>query len=209
MLDSGTNADAIFNSIGQLTQVSFSGSTYQQISGTQTEFGTDGILAWGRWTGTVAVPGSLFGTQSYNADQGLHYVIGMPTPTMPTTGTATYTLLGATRPTYVGANTGPGTFSRFGTIDVTFGARALVTIKGFSVEMPDQTYSLKDASTSVSGSSFILSTTANSASACSAGCTADVNGFFAGASAERIGVGYIINSAYPSDSVVGTAAFTK
>ena len=210
VLDSGANANAVFSSIGQLTQVAFSGNTYQQVSGTQSEFGTDGILAWGRWIGTAAVPGTIGGTENYSADQGFHYVIGMPTPTMPTSGTATYTLLGATRPTYVNALTAPGTFS--GSIDVIFGARALVTIRNFTVAMPDQTYSMKDASTGVSGSAFALSTTANSISVCSAGCPADVSGFFAGANAERIGVGYVIipgDSGGYTYSTVGTAAFTK
>jgi len=210
VLDSGANASAIFNAIGQLARLSFFGNTYQQISGTQTEFGTDGILAWGRWTGTAAVPTGLTGTENYSPDQGLHYVIGMPTPTLPTSGSATYTLLGATRPTYVNANTAPGLFS--GSIDVAFGARPTVAIRNFAVAMPDQTYSLNDVSTSVSGNAFALSTTANSASACAAGCPADVSGFFAGASAERIGVGYVISPAASAtylDSVVGTAAFTK
>ena len=207
VLDGGANANAVFTSIGQLTQVSFSGYTYQQTSGTQTEFGTDGILAWGRWTGTVDLGGY---SETYSADQGLHYVIGLPTPTMPTSGSATYTLLGATRPTYVNANTAPGIFS--GSIDVTFGATATVGIRNFTVTMPDQTYAMQDANTTASGSSFGLSTTATSASVCSAGCTADVNGFFAGASAERIGVGYVIIPGYNgpyTNSVVGTAAFTK
>jgi hypothetical protein len=49
-------------------------------------------------------------------------------------------------------------------------------------------------------------------SACSGGCPADVNGFFAGANAERIGVGYVISPGYSGsylNSVVGAAAFTK
>lgn len=75
--------------------------------------------------------------------------------------------------------------------------------------MPDQTYSLKDASTAVAGSSFALSTTANSVAACSGGRPADVSGFFAGANAERIGVGYVISPGYNYYLVVDTAAFTK
>ncbi len=206
-LDTGGSASATLNSTGQLTQVSFGGNTYQQISGSQTEFGTDGILAWGRWTGTAAVPGS--GVETYDADQGLHYVIGMPTPTMPTTGSATYSLLGATRPTYVNANTVPGLFS--GSIDVIFGARASVTTRNFTVAMPDQTFSLTDATSAISGRSFGMSTTATSNSACSGGCSADISGFFAGANAERIGVGYVINPGITNQSysVVGAAAFTK
>lgn len=208
-LDSGASATAIFNSTGQLTQVSFGGNTYQQVSGTQTEFGTDGILAWGRWTGTVAIPGAFNGVEAYSADQGLHYVIGMPTPTMPTTGSATYTLLGATRPTYVNANTAPGLFS--GSIDVIFGARASVTTRNFTVAMPDQTFALTDATAAISGSSFATSTTATNSSVCSGGCAADISGFFAGANAERIGVGYVINPGFNNqfNSVVGAAAFTK
>lgn len=212
VLDSAAGASAIFNGTGQLTKVSFSGNTYQQVSGTQTEFGTDGILAWGRWTGTAAIPGAFSGTESYTADQGLHYVIGMPTPSLPTSGSATYSLLGATKPTYVDGHTGPGLFS--GSIAVNFGANPTAALD-FTVAMPDQTYALQATARSFSGSTFAVSTTTNNPSICASGCLANISGFFAGANAERIGVGYVVNPGYSgyqvnqNYSVVGTAAFTK
>src|SRR6185295_4523188 len=96
-LDAGSSVTAQFNSSGQLTlALDGSGSTYR-LDGTHADFGTDGILAWGRWIGQVL---PVAGLQNYSDNQGLHYVIGTPSATLPTTGTATYTLAGATRPTY-------------------------------------------------------------------------------------------------------------
>ncbi len=209
VLNSAGSATGSFDTSGRLTGVSSGSNTYQLISGAQTEFGTDGILAWGRWIGSAAVPGARPGIESYNADQGLHYVIGMPTPTLPASGTATYALLGATSPTYVDGHTAPGVFS--GSINVTFGARPVAAMD-FNIAMPDQTFALKATATSLSGSTFAVSAAATNSSVCSVACPANINGFFAGANAERIGLGYIINPGFTASqaySVLGAAAFEK
>lgn len=214
-LSSSSGATAVFNSLGQLTSVnlpccSFFGPFVLQ-SGSNVDFGTDGILAWGRWTGDVTVPLDLSPPPpTLGQNQGVPYVIGMPTPNMPTSGNATYTLLGAAQPTYVDGSTSPGVFS--GTIDVNFGARAGITVgMNFTVAMPDTTYQLSGSSTATSALFSATPTVTIGGSACvSAGCSASVDGFFAGASAERIGVGYqITDSQSTVKQVVGTAAFTK
>jgi FecR protein len=206
-----SNATATFDSSGALTDVVFSsalGNAPQQltlVSGTNAEFGTDGILAWGRWIGDIFLNCDCSAV-TLGQNQGLHYVIGMPTPVMPTTGSATYTLLGATRPTYVDGSMSPGLFS--GTINVVFGARATASMS-FNVAMPDTSYALS-GSAGVSGSSFTAFPSV-SGSTCpgGSGCSSQVDGFFSGASAERIGVGYLVTDSNRGVNVVGAAAFTK
>ena len=58
-------------------------STRLEPGGTHADFGTDGILTWGRWTGPVTLPS---GAENYSANQGFHYVVGLPTPVLPTNG---------------------------------------------------------------------------------------------------------------------------
>ena len=213
-LSSSGGATAVFNSLGQLTSVnlpccSFFGPFVLQ-SGSNVDFGTDGILAWGRWTGDVTIPIDISAPPTLGQNQGVPYVIGMPTPNMPINGSATYTLLGATQPTHVDGSTAPGVFS--GTINVNFGARAGATVgMDFTVAMPDTTYHLSGSSTATSALFRATPAVTIGGSACvSAGCSASVDGFFAGASAERIGVGYqITDSQTTVKQVVGTAAFTK
>jgi len=217
-LVSGTGT-AIFNGGGQLTQIAFtggrSGAVYTlESGGTHADFGTDGILAWGRWIGTVTVPGSLLGTEIYSSNTGLHYVIGLPTPTLPTSGPATYTLLGATLPTYIDGSTAPGTFS--GSLSVNFGATTASIDANFTMEMPDRTYGMivKGASTSTAFFSALASGSAMTG-CLSSTCSGSVQGFFAGPTAERAGVGYRIadldvNATFPiPKEIVGAAAFAK
>jgi hypothetical protein len=213
-LVSGTGT-ATFNGGGQMTQIAFTGGRIGAIytlesGGTHADFGTDGILAWGRWIGTVTVPGSLLGTENYISNTGLHYVVGLPTPTLPTSGFATYTLLGATQPTYVDGILGPGTFS--GSMSVNFGAVASIDAI-FAVTMPDRTYgmSVKGAPASTALFSFSPAVTG----CLGTGCSASVQGFFAGPTAERVGVGYHIADVDPNavvlipKDIVGSAAFAK
>ena len=221
--DVGIDATATFDTAGQMTAVPNLQSKFfnQGAGGAHADFGTDGIIAWGRWIGPVTGDPCGDGcvlSEDYSANQGLHYVIGMPTPKMPSVGTASYTLLGATQPTYIGGGSSPGTFS--GSLDVNFG-QGTVGMK-LSVIMPDLTapkgYAIgtdpnAPASASISGATFsgffsglqVIGT----GGACSSGCSADVAGFFAGASAERAGLGYKINDSLANTNVIGAAAFKK
>ena len=197
---------ATFNGSGQMTQMdasSRSSTVYTlQSGGSHADFGTDGILAWGRWIGPASIPEADLGTDNYGANQGFHYVVGVATASLPQTGSATYTLLGATSPTYIDGSTLPGTFS--GSLSVAFGATALIDAN-FTVVMPDQTYgmSVKGAQTSTALFSFTPTMTG----CCS--CSGSVEGFFAGPTAERAGVGYHIDDFGRGKDVVGAAAFTK
>jgi hypothetical protein len=65
----------------------FSATRSATFSGTHLEFGTDAaVVAWGRWIGPltgvdVGPPLNI----SPNANQGYHYVVGIPATAMPTT----------------------------------------------------------------------------------------------------------------------------
>jgi hypothetical protein len=207
-LDTVSDGDAVFNSQGQLTKLAISEFFgYELVSGTHADFGTDGILAWGRWTGDTLVPCEGMCNFTYGADDGVHYVIGLPTPTLPTSGSATYSLAGATRPTYVGGGVAPGTFT--GTINVDFGLRGSGIAVDFDVSIGGKSYGLT-GSTSTGSQFSLVSGQGLTATGCGAsGCSARVNGFFSGASAERIGVGYHINDSSIGKDILGAAAFKK
>ena len=203
--DIGSNVTVRFNSSGQLVQADSSSRGYRLgTGGTHADFGTDGILTWGRWIGRVVLPG---GEVEYSPNQGFHYVVGLPTITLPSTGTATYGLASAnsaTRPTYVSGITDPGTFT--GSLTVVFNGQANIT-GAFQAQMPDHTYAWNVIG-GTSTANFSLATTPTSGCVVG-GCTIRTDGFFAGAAAERAGLGYTIEDTSRSQKVVGAAALTR
>jgi len=219
----GATLGGSFNSIGtfsggQLTSITPPGppaaftlpSTFQLLDGSHADFGTDSIVAWGRWIGTVRVACDpafpCASTVNYGPNQGLHYVAGVPTPVLPTSGTATYAMLGATRPTYADGHTGPGTFA--GSLNVTFGASANIGMT-FNVTMPDRSYAFSGSTTTTSAT-FSLSGSASSPTSCSAaGCNVNVIGTFFGPNADRAGTTYTVQDVGANQKIVGAAAFTK
>jgi hypothetical protein len=206
-LVSGGNANAVFDTAGQLTSVTVAGSTYKT-GGGQVDFGTDGILAWGRWIGSMTTDSTACGSAApapcsatFAVNDGLHYVIGTPTAVMPTSGSATYSLMGATRPT---DGTNVGTFT--GTLGIVFGAGSSIT-GNFNVAIASKNYTW-GFTTSSTNALFSASSTIGCGATCPCGCVIGTSGFFAGASAERAGVAYHINDQFVRN-VVGAAAFTK
>jgi len=209
-LQSGSNATAVFNPAGQLTDLTLNGQKYT-MNGTQVDFGTDGILAWGRWTGqmtttlnTCGVAGPATCSATFAPDAGLHYVIGTPTPIMPTTGSATYTLMGATAPTVADGSVTPGTFT--GSLGINFVTQAVSG--NFNVAIASKNYGWS-INTTASGSLFSGSATIGCGPTCACSCNIGVQGFFAGATAERAGIAYHINDAGPNTDIFGAAAFKK
>ena len=202
-----STGSAEFNASGEMIAFSGTGSAFSiSPAGSHANFGTDGILAWGRWIGDVSVQGS---TQSYNGNQGLHYVVGLPTASMPTSGTATYALLGATSPTYVDGSAAPGTFG--GVLTVSFGGlRSPGVDMALSVGIDGKTYAIA-GSASISGSVFSGNpSVTGSLGTCGAACSnASVQGFFAGPNAERAGLGYHIGDSTIKKDIIGAAAFAK
>lgn len=202
-----TPATAVFNLSGQLTDLSMGTDHYTLGSGgSHAEFGTDGILAWGRWIGPATVTsnyceGPCTFDVNYDSNSGLHYVVGMPTPVMPTSGSAIFTMIGATSPTYVDGHVAPGTFN--GSLEVQFSNPNPQVAMAFNITMPDGGWDF-NGSASGTGNLFGGSATSYSGS-CSNGCTANVQGFFAGPNAARAGIGY--QAGVNTGSIVGAAAF--
>ncbi len=89
---------------GQLTQYSATADTGSIATGVAALTMSDGIIGWGRWTGTYTTSwaGNWFASHHTTID----YVVGIPTAVMPTTGTATYSLMGYTSPTATNGTTG-------------------------------------------------------------------------------------------------------
>jgi len=194
----------LFNASGQVVGADIGGSLYRlEPRGTHADFGTDGILTWGRWIGPVTLPG---GAENYSANQGFHYVVGLPTPVLPTNGvTANYVLAGASQPTYVDGSSPPGTFTSV-SLTVQFRAQAATIDGSFQVQMRDRPSPFTWTAAGItSSSSFSLATQTSNCAA----CNITTSGFFAGASAERVGLGYSIEDAGTAKTVVGAAAFKK
>lgn len=206
-----SDATATFDASGRMTDISQSFGFYALAGGSHADFGTDGILAWGRWIGPVTGDSCGDGCvvdENYGSNQGFHYVVGSPTASMPTIGTASYTLIGATKPTYVDGLNAPGTLS--GSLSVDFGQ--LTVGVNLNVAMPDNSFNIGGSAfigrlgpsfSGDSGQSLTVSGTD-----CGSGCSAFVSGFFAGASAERAGLGYHIGTG-SGRNVIGAAAFAK
>jgi hypothetical protein len=227
----GSSATATFNSAGQMTDIAFDNPNFGGnmtkytlgAGGSQTEFGTDGILAWGRWTGPVSAASNACDgvcpsqDLTFGPNQGLHYVVGLPTPVMPTAGTASYALMGATSPTFTDGHAAPGTFA--GGLSVDFGQQTITL--GMIVSMPSDGKGWAiGGTTSYSGNAFTASASSFSpgsfniagtnANSCTSSCSASVQGFFAGTDASRVGLGYAISdSSASSTNVIGAAAFKK
>jgi hypothetical protein len=187
------------------------------------EAGYDQYVAWGRWTnGTAKVTVIGFtSNQQYSSSSGMHYLIGSPSTSLPTTGSATYSLLGATLAT--GNGTVPLTLS--GNAAVIF-APNLGTRVGLDVSLSNAngqliyriltTGGLSNASASelrltgsnkLQGSLPVLSD--HSSSECKNGvCTAEVSGAFYGPQQQRLGLGYQIRNR-TGVRIEGVATFKK
>lgn len=204
---------ATFDASGQL--VGWSGATGSvTLNGTQVESGTAaGVLAWGRWTGPVASTITAIPSQVYGANDGLHYVVGIPAPitALAGTGTATFNLIGATSPTD-GVNT-PGTVTG-GQLVANLGAAPTVNLQNFTFAHGGNTYVMNKTGMPITGPFTPFNGTlgtaefAGSTGACQfTACSAQVNGHFYGANASHAGFAYRVFGGGPSIS--GAAAFAR
>ena len=171
--------------------------TTYTLAGTQVESGTDGFLSWGRWQGVVLVNGL---PTTLTSNQGLHYVTGIPTPvaSMPTGGTFTYNLVGATSPTFSGNVTapGPGVLNSASLVgNFTTGAvnvNLSVTAAGATFAgSANGTISTGTPNFTAAGTTGVTGATTVG---CSGSCALNVNGFFAGTGATRAGMLYQIST---------------
>ena len=211
--NSGTLANATFDSTGMLTQ--FSATNSATFSGSHQEFGTvGGIVAWGRWIGPITgVDGSAINLNP-DANRGYHYVVGIPATGMPASGTATFVLVGATKATGGDGTLTPGTFSGTMTVNFTGGTNAInltaaLAFSGFTYNLTGQA-GFNAGSPKWTGGS--MSTGINLAAPagyqCTGGCTASVDGAFFGAGAAYAGYAYQL-SGIGNQKVTGTAVFKQ
>jgi hypothetical protein len=192
------------------------------------EAGGDALITWGRWTNGSMVPGDPTAPNVVlTANQGMHFVLGAMTPKSylesQTSGTASYSLLGATKPTYLDGATAPGTLT--GNIGVTWRGTTSGAFIGvdLTVTMPDTTYRIVSAGGATNPEQYNIMTGNNAAfngnvsmagapgRACAGGnCVVDINGFLAGATAQRAGLTYVVRSdGVTGARVNGAAVFAR
>jgi FecR protein len=214
-----------FDNKGALISASNPNGNLALAAGVVQDVWSDTLIGLGRSTGLVTgmfedpmQEVSVTIDANYAANQGLHYVAGIPTPmaNLPTSATEiNYGLVGSTRPTAFFAGqpgtTVLGTVDSSGTAKVTLGGGYVVpTLRlDVSISIPmspttaAQTYNLGEQQ--ISGvPTFFASGTAT----CGAECSAPVSysGFLSGPAAERLGVVYKING---SALVQGALAFKE
>ncbi len=180
------------------------------------EGGADTYVSWGRWTGgnaavhVLGIPASL----ALNDRQGIHYLVGVPTASMPTSGTFSYSLQGATRPTVSDGSMAPGSFHAFATVQFSTGLQTRIGLAA-KVEMPAFTVSfVAPVSANTANSLSMTNATEFSgtlgatisaspgatpgsvpaaAANCQGGaCSVQIQGGFYGPAAAQMGLGYTV-----------------
>ena len=166
--------------------------------------GVAGVVGWTRWTSGTAIADGA--NVALTANQGIHIAYGAPLTAMPTSGTATYTLAGATKPTFSDGSAAPGVFT--GQIGVAF-----ATLKvgwDSTVVIGGSTYAFNS-----SGGSAAPSVTLGSdgrwigSSVPANGYSGRAYGFLAGAGASHAGMTYFISPSGAGPTITGAAAFSK
>ena len=201
------NATASFNGDGSLNSFTSGSQTSSQGTAQVVGYnGSDAIIKWGAWANCTATIDNVAVTLS--ANQSLHHFWGVPTATMPSTGTASYVLLGGTSPTESTGAWASGTLNsasmsvNFGTLAVS--ANLHVTINPTSV---NRDY-LMSGTGALSGGAFSVVNMSGSGSACLvAACSGELSGRFYGTSAERVGLAYkIFDANFGGKTIIGVAA---
>ena len=205
------SADATFNALGQLTSWTDTQTT-TTFSGVHLEGSTvAGVVGWGRWIGPVAISAA---TPTFGPTEGFHYVVGLPTATMPTTGSVTFSVLGATNPTFSDGKTAPGILAT-GSMTVDFtGPISVFLNPSFGVWAYDVSMAGRIAGSTIAGSGTAGDTTGSTPPvgfSCSF-CTASFQGAFFGAGASHAGLAYQVITAVPGaapTTVSGVAVFRQ
>ena len=199
---------ATFDDSGRLS--SFNDGSNTDKPAAQVEGLTDGIIAWGRWSG---------GTVGGSAVSDTHYVVGVPTPsgalaTLETTnfqglgaGKAVYSFMGATQPTAASGTVGNGVN---GSLTVQFSAGSATVASLLNVPIGGGTYTLSNSGMTGTFPAFAGSASMTCSGACSgAGTGAQLTGSFFGPTAERAGLVYKFTGATALGGVTGAAVFAR
>jgi len=197
--------------------------------------GHNADVSWGRWVNGNART-TVLGLQSQRplgTDQGMHYLVGAPTVTMPTSGTAHYAIAGATSPTFASGAAAPGVFTGQGLVQFAAGEATKVGFKGDMVFGSGERYHLfsNGARTDSSGKLVTIGDTqirmtgrttftgnigvvsqgsADRLSCGGSNCQATVHGGFYGPEAARMGVGYSVGrTGGGGDTINGVAVLDR
>jgi hypothetical protein len=173
--------------------------------------GADSVASWGRWIDGEARTSALGLDTSHpqSPRAGMHYLVGIPTLTMPTSGAASYSLIGATQPTFSDGARMPGSFAGAAVVQFGSGLTTRVALDAQVRFEGDATYRFATTGGLANPSATNLTMTgANafqgtlavqtgpdaSALGCSASvaCKATVTGGFLGPAASTLGLGYTI-----------------
>ena len=200
-----SNVNATFTPTSQLIQYDDGVESGALGSANVSFSAADGTIGWGRWSGGTTVGTGPHPLDLTVAGSTFHYVVGLPPAVMPTTGTATYSLIGGTLPTanFELGNLNSGALTAdflAGTVDVNLDITFPIA-GNYAIDAPGLT---------MTGATF--SGTGNYAfnlSGCSNGCSTNIEGFFAGANASRAGVAYTFSDGFGAGDVAGVAAFTE
>ncbi len=197
-----SNASVTLNGDGSLNSFTAGGLTSSQGTAQMADFnGSDSIIKWGRWTnGNITLDNT---PTTLTANQGFHHFWGVPTAAMPTTGTGTYSLLGATSPTEAAGLLTSGTLSS-ASMSVNFGAQTFSLSLAGTISGVATNFSAT-GSGSISGNNIQNTGISGLIGACAA--SGSVNGKFFGASAERAGIAYKLTDGI--STVIGAAALKQ
>jgi hypothetical protein len=147
--------------------------------------GNDGIIAWGRWiSGTTGGSNPYYGGQPLAGSQVLHYVAGLPATNLPASGMATYTMLGATPPSFNGQVTDAAVHGSSITVD--FGS----TSASFGIDMTINSARAGHTVPLVRGGAYLSGADNVTVNGGFEGGTLAVTGFLAGEGASRAGAAY-------------------
>lgn len=203
------NQPITFDSTGKLVQFDDSSASYSTSLGTatSTSLGNDGIVAWGKWSnGTTAGVNPAFSNKDLSSGP-IHYVAGLPASSLPTTGLATYSLLGysascmgngCTKATVAGSN-----------LVVNFATSTVGLSMGLTVDGGAAgTYQYSGSGSALSSGKFNLSGTFIGSSG-SASNSFHGAGFLSGSGALRAGLAWDGFVGQGSTYVTGANAYTQ
>ncbi len=208
-----------FDPSGKLTQFVDSTLSPNVSGGTVVDYGNDGYIAWGRWTG---------GTWDSYAMTNFAYVGNLvtnaPNPSI-TPITGTYNVYASTSPVavaYSGAYTAGAPNSVTGSLTANFtGASGGTLTYSLSIPVAGETFMINGSAAQYGTVGFLgtSSSITSSGTGCASSCTGIVpsgdaiQGFFAGPNAERAGATYAFGSSTlggPGGSnVSGAVVFKK
>jgi hypothetical protein len=197
--------------------------------------GYNSDVSWGRWsngTSRLTVLNLTIAQQVLGSNNGVHYLVGVPTASMPNSGSAYYQFAGATSPTFASGAVAPGTFAGQGLVQFGAGMTTKVAFKGDMVFGSGERYHLfsRGATTdntgklngmgntqiqmtgrnAFTGSIGVVSQGSADRLGCGASnCQATVEGGFFGAAAARMGVGYSVGRSGSSDTINGVAVLDR